>query len=70
MLANFVNTKKSDVCVEIGTGSGVISILVEYKEKPKKIYAFELQKDQTELANKNIQICNMSGKIEIINDNI
>ena len=28
LLANFVKTKKTDICVEIGAGCGVISILV------------------------------------------
>ena len=30
------HTKKTDVLAEIGTGSGIISILVNYKEKPKR----------------------------------
>ena len=51
LLANFVQTKHKDICVEVGTGCGIISILVNYKEKPKKIYAFEIQKDVAELAN-------------------
>ena len=40
ILANFVKAKKSDTCLEIGCGSGVISILVNEKCSPKKIYAF------------------------------
>ena len=46
LLANFVKTKHSDVCVEVGTGSGIISILVNYKEAPAKIFAFEFQPSQ------------------------
>lgn len=70
LLANFVKTKKTDKCIEIGTGSGVISILVNYKQQPKKIYAFELQDEQSQLAVKNIQICKMQDKIDVINDKI
>lgn len=68
LLANFVQTKHKDICVEVGTGCGIISILVNYKEKPKKIYAFEIQKDVAELAKKNIQLNNIQN-IEIIVDN-
>ena len=32
LLANFVSTKKSSRCVEIGAGSGIISILVYKRE--------------------------------------
>ncbi|MBQ7885088.1 MAG: methyltransferase [Clostridia bacterium] len=70
LLANFVKTKHLDVCVEVGAGSGVISILVNHKENPKKIYAFEIQKTQAQLANKNIELCQMQDKITLINDKV
>ena len=66
LLANFVKTKKNDVCLEIGTGSGVISILVNYKEKPHKIYAFEIQEEVAKLAKRNIELNNMQNQINVI----
>lgn len=70
LLANFVKTKHNDICLEIGTGCGIISILVEHKEKPKKIYAFEMQKNQAILAQKNIELCEKQNAICVINDKI
>lgn len=70
LLANFVKTKKTDRCVEIGTGSGIISILVNYKEKPKHIFAFEIQKEASNLASKNVKLNNMQNCITVINDQI
>lgn len=69
LLANFVKAKHKDFCVEIGTGCGVISILVNYKEKPKNIVAFELQKSQCDLANRNFANCNMEN-LKAINDDV
>lgn len=69
LLANFVKAKNSK-CLEIGTGSGIISILVNYKENPKKIIAFELQEEQACLARRNIELNNMEEKISIVADNI
>lgn len=69
LLANFVKAKNCN-CVEIGTGSGIISILVNYKEKPKNIIAFELQEAQAILAKKNVEINSMNNKIEVLNDKI
>ena len=69
LIANFVKTKKSDVCVEIGTGSGIISILVNYKTNPKKIYAFEMQHDYVLLAKKNVEY-NKMDNIEIVESKI
>lgn len=67
LLANFVSTKKSDKCVEIGCGSGVISILVNHKCSPQKIFAFEIQNSMADLAKRNIDLNKLSEKIEIIN---
>lgn len=70
LLANFVKAKHKDVCVEIGTGSGVISVLVNYKENPQKIYAFEIQKDVADLASRNFELNNMHNKIETVCDKV
>ncbi len=68
LLANYVRAKHKDKCVEIGTGSGIISILVNYKEKPDKIFAFEIQEKVACLAKKNVELNNMQNQIDIISD--
>lgn len=70
VLANFVKTKSNDVAVEIGAGSGVISILLQAKNKLKKIFAFEIQPQLQELCKKNIILNNLSEKIELICDDV
>lgn len=70
LLANFVNLKAKDVCVEIGAGCGVISILMSAKTQFKKIYAFEIQEELAGLAQKNVKLNNLEQKIEIICENI
>ncbi len=70
ILANFIKLKPKDVCVEIGTGSGVISILLSAKTNFKKIYAFELQKEMSALASKSVKLNSLEDKIEIICENI
>lgn len=70
ILANFVKTKSSDVAVEIGAGSGVVSMLVDAKNSPKKIYAFEIQKEMQELCEKNICLNNLQNKIILLKDDV
>ena len=65
ILANFVKTKKNDFCVEIGAGGGVISILVNAKNDLKKIVCFEIQPQMAQLCQKNIELNNLSEKIEV-----
>lgn len=67
ILANFINAKKSDLVCEIGTGSGVISILLQHKCQPKKITAFEIQAYMADMATRSIEMNNLQEKIEIIN---
>jgi len=68
ILANFVKTKRDDIVVEIGAGCGVISILVQAKNKLKKISAFEIQESMQTLCEKNIALNNLEEKVEIVKD--
>ena len=70
ILANFIKTKSKDVGVEIGAGCGVISILLQAKNKIKQIYAFELQPEMQELCKKNLELNNLTDKIKLICDDV
>lgn len=70
LLSAWVKPKKDAVCVELGTGTGIIPILVTYRKKVKRIFAFEIQKDYADLARENVELCGMSDKIEIIHDDL
>ena len=70
LLANFVSAKHSDICVEIGSGSGVVSVLVNHKNKPQKIYAFEMQQRLAKLAQINVEKNKMQNQIIIVNDKV
>lgn len=70
VLANFVKTKASDVAVEIGAGSGMISILVQAKNKLKNITAFEIQSCMADLCQKNIELNSLQEKITLVRDDV
>ena len=56
--------------IDLGTGSGIISILLTAKTKLAKIYGIEIQKEVAELAKKNIKLNKLENRFEIINENI
>lgn len=62
--------KNNSTVLDLGTGTGIISILLTAKTKIKKIYGIELQEEVAEIANKSIKLNNLENKIKIINDNI
>ena len=70
ILANFVKTKPNDFAVEIGAGSGVISILVQAKNKLKSITCFEIQEEMANLCKKNIELNSLQDKISLVCDDV
>jgi tRNA1Val (adenine37-N6)-methyltransferase len=67
LVAHFVDVKKNDRILDLGTGSGIISIILLYrwKDKVREVSGIELQQDLTELARKNYHANNFEqhGKI-------
>ena len=67
ILANFLPDASNKTALEIGCGSGIISLLSTYNSKFKKIYCFEIQKRLFEIASLNVKENNFEKRIEIIN---
>ncbi len=56
--------------IDLGTGTGIISILLCKKTQLSKIIGIEIQKEVYELAKRNIKLNNLENKFELINENI
>ena len=56
--------------LDLGTGTGILSILLCGKTNLSKIYGVEVQEDVAEMAKKSIILNDLTDKFEIINDNI
>lgn len=71
LLSDFAkNIKNNATVVDIGTGTGIISVLLCAKTNLKKIYGVEIQEDVAEIAKKNVKLNNLENKLEIINADI
>lgn len=62
--------KKQSKIADIGTGTGIIGILLSKKINPKKIYGIELQTEVAEMARRSIKLNNLEEIFEIINQDI
>ena len=62
--------KNNSIGADLGTGTGIIGILLCAKTKLKKIYGIEIQKDVADMANISIILNCLSEKFEILNINI
>jgi len=65
LLADFIQTKNTDRCLELGTGCGVISLLLSIKAF-LHITALEIQESLAELARRNVQLNHLEKRISII----
>ncbi len=70
ILANFIKLKARETAVEIGGGSGVISILLTAKNQVSKIKIFEIQEKMQNLCKKNIILNNLENKLDLICDDV
>lgn len=71
LLSDFAKKIKSNSnIIDLGTGTGIISILLTPKTKPKKIIGVEIQNEIAEMAQRSILLNKLEDKIEIINEDI
>ena len=70
LLASYIRPRSNSVAVELGAGTGIISLLCGAKNKFKKIYAVEIQEDFACLAERNAKYNRLDEKIEIICGNV
>ena len=66
LLANFCKDMNGKFCVEFGTGSGVISILIAHKKHPKKVLALEIQSQLASMATRSVALNNLQNVIEVV----
>ena len=64
LLADFIQTKDSDICLELGTGCGIISLLLSIKPFTS-ITAVEIQDALADLARRNVRLNQLEDRIRI-----
>jgi len=69
LLADFIQTKPSDEALELGAGSGIISLLLSIKPF-KHITAVEIQDSLADLARRNVKINKLEKKISVIQEDL
>ena len=71
LLSDFAkDIRNNSTVLDLGTGTGIIGILLCAKTKLSKIYGIEIQKDVCDMALRSIKLNNLEDKFEILNTNI
>lgn len=71
ILANFAKKeKKGSKILDLGTGTGIIAILLSKKVENSKITAIEIQKEVAEMAQRSVKLNNLEESVKIVNEDI
>jgi len=70
LLEQFISARHSSKGIELGTGSGVISILLAKRLRTIQVKAVELQKTLADKAKRNVKLNDLEDRIEIIQKDI
>ena len=71
LIANFAKiSRKNAIVADLGTGTGIISILVAKKQNPKKVYSIEIQDELVDMAKRSVKYNDLEDKVEVINADI
>ena len=65
LLSDFAKAKKNEVVLDLGTGTGIIPILVAAKTNAKKIIGLEIQSQCVEMARRSVAMNDLQERISI-----
>ena len=67
ILANFARVKKNEVFAELGSGSGIISILLAGKYNASLVHAVEIQEYLAKMSQLSVDLNNLAHRIKVHN---
>lgn len=70
LLANFADIKKGDYVIDLGTGTGIIPILIAGKTSAGKVTGLEIQQHISEMASRSVRLNQLEGKINILHGDL
>ncbi|HHU48110.1 MAG: tRNA1(Val) (adenine(37)-N6)-methyltransferase [Caldicoprobacterales bacterium] len=66
LLSHFAGIRKKDKVVDLGTGTGIIPILLAGREQDACFYGVEIQSDMVEMANRSVRLNNLESRMRIL----
>lgn len=71
LLSDFAkNIKNNSTVLDLGTGTGIIPILLCGKTNLRKVVGIEIQQDVANMAKRSSQLNNLQDRFEVVNTNI
>ena len=70
LLSGYATVKEGETALDLGTGNGIIPILLEAKTKGKHFTGLEIQEESADMARRSVALNGLEEKIKIITGDI
>ncbi len=70
LLSNFARVKKGERVLDLGTGTGIIPILMTAKTEGETFVGLEIQEESADMARRSVSHSHLDDKVEIITGDI
>lgn len=70
LLSGFASVKPGEQVLDLGTGTGIIPILLEAKTQGRKFVGLEIQEESADMARRSVKWNHLEEKIEIVTGDV
>ncbi len=70
LLSGFVPVKPGERVLDLGTGTGIIPILLAAKTRGEHFTGLEIQEEMAEMAGRSVRLNGLTGRVEIVTGDI
>ena len=70
LLAHFVYMNKNDRVLDMGTGSGVIPIIVAHRYSCDKVVGIDIQEEMVDMARRSVALNGLGNKVDMISGDV
>lgn len=70
LLSSFAKVKRGENVLDLGTGTGILPILLEAKSEGKHFKGLEIQEESADMARRSVEYNHLQEKIEIVTGDI
>ena len=70
LLTGFAGATRGDRCLDLGTGTGIIPILMSAKTEAEHLTGLEIQPESADMARRSVELNDLSSRIDIVTGDI